>query len=100
MNEKNEAAFTCPKCHGTKSREVGFLIYLCEDCGTFFTAAKAKSNFEEITDSPEALAEFIKRLVKSCAWCLDGGNPPYCPVKGDECIFNDGVFEEWLKQLH
>ena len=53
-----------------------------------------------MNEKNEALAKFIKRLVKSCAWCLDGGNLPYCPVKRDECIFNDGVFEKWLKQPH
>lgn len=50
--------------------------------------------------STEEKAEFLKKIIKSCGWCLDGGNPPYCLFSGNKCLFNDGDFVEWLKQPH
>ena len=50
--------------------------------------------------STEEKAEFIKKIIKSCGWCLDGGNPPYCLLSGNKCLFNDGEFVEWLKEKH
>lgn len=50
--------------------------------------------------STEEKAKFLKKIIKSCGWCLDGGNPPYCLFSGNKCLFNDGDFVEWLKQPH
>ena len=50
--------------------------------------------------STEEKAEFLKKIIKSCGWCLDGGNPPYCLFSGNKCLFNDGDFVEWLKEIH
>ena len=50
--------------------------------------------------STEDKADFLKKIIKSCGWCLDGGNPPFCLLSGNKCLFNDGDFVEWLKQPH
>lgn len=50
--------------------------------------------------STEEKAEFLKKIIQSCGWCLDGGNPPYCLLSGNKCFFNGDDFVEWLKEIH
>lgn len=57
------------------------------------------TNFDEITWSPESLAEWILKISGNCAWCRDGGNPKFCPCDfGKLCLFEGDGCLEWLKQ--
>ena len=63
-------------------------------------AAKDKqTNFDRITESPEALAEFINDVAKRCYTCGDGytTQPAYCPFH--RCLRgSDFGITEWLNQ--
>ena len=68
-----------------------------DTCGLFESA----TNFDRITKTPEALAEFITGLIGigKCSWCIDGGNPDACPCDfGKQCLFEGDGCLEWLKQ--
>ncbi len=61
---------------------------------------KKVTNFDRITKTPEALAEFITGLIGigKCSWCIDGGNPDACPCFGKQCLFEGNGCLEWLKE--
>lgn len=61
---------------------------------------KEETNFDRITASPEALAEFSMRVFKNCAWCLDGGSPEECPFNAflDCPAESKENMVKWLKQ--
>lgn len=61
---------------------------------------KEETNFDRITASPEALAEFSMRVFKNCAWCLDGGSPDECPFNAflDCPAESKENMVKWLKQ--
>lgn len=58
----------CPNCHSPRVQNaVG--RRRCMDCGNVWLLARvAKTNFDAITSSPEALAEFIDKTT-SCGKC-------------------------------
>ena len=60
-----------------------------------------QTNFDRITASPEALAEFITGLIGigKCSWCIDGGNPDACPCDFEkQCLFEGEGCLEWLNE--
>lgn len=61
---------------------------------------KEETNFDRITASPEALAEFSMRVFKNCAWCLDGGSPEECPFNAflDCPAESKENMVKWLKE--
>ncbi len=74
------AGFECGKCHGTGEVK--------------------KTNFEEVTSSPERLADFLEEVSNACFDCASRG-----PYKSPDCPFADAKddpykcnFLEWLKQ--
>ncbi len=76
--------------------------YGWQGCGKFTQKpSEPMTNEEWFTSLPtEEKAEFLKKIIQSCGWCLDGGNPPYCLLSGNKCFFHDGDFVEWLKEKH
>lgn len=75
---------------------------LLSHCRNFVGEAprEIKTNFQRITASPEALAEFSMRVFKNCAWCLDGGSPEECPFNAflDCPAESKENMVKWLKQ--
>ena len=73
---------TCPTCDGTGEIE-----------------EKKLSNFANITESPEKLAEFINDVSKKCYTCGDGytKQPHYCPFH--KCLRgSEYAIKEWLNE--
>ena len=78
----------CPECLG-----VGRIQYGEEWCSACDgTGEVKKTNFEDITSSPERLAEFLENLKNFCTArdCKD------CPFVLDACI--DKGWLEWMEQ--
>ena len=89
-------------CGAQEFFEEGKLLLLSH-CRNFVgeKPREIKTNFQRITSSPEALAEFITGLIGigKCSWCIDGGNPDACPCDfGKQCLFEGDGCLEWLKQ--
>ena len=84
---------TCKGCELIKEcRETGAELQTCK-------RYKPKTNFDRITDSPEALAEFIENVTYKCYGCkvifADG-----CPhrKRGLAMFCDTEECAEWLKQ--
>ena len=52
--------------------------------------------------STEEKAEFLMRVFKNCAWCLDGGSPQECPFNEflDCPAESKENMMKWLKEKH
>ena len=61
-----------------------------EPVGAYEIAEKAKTNFEDVTASPERLAEFLRKLKPFCARSCNS-----CPFVLEAC--NDKDWLGWLK---
>lgn len=93
----------CKHCNGTGATNwyVNRAFVTCPYCGGTGEMEGNMTNEEWFnTLTTEEKAEFLKQIIKSCGWCLDGGNPPFCLLSGNKCFFNDGEFVEWLKGEH
>ena len=90
----------CSECDGVGYKKISATsCAICERCGGTGEVGEVKeTNFDRITKSPEALAEWILKISGNCAWCRDGGNPKFCPCDGKSCLFEDDGCVEWLKQ--
>ena len=58
---------------------------------------KSQTNFQRITATPEALAEFISDIVYDCADMVSDENGRYCFVCNTHWCSKQDVLE-WLKQ--
>lgn len=59
------------------------------------------TNYERITASPKALAEFIQTIAYECGLCLDGGVVKCCTLGKDNkiyCVNNTEKLIEWLNR--
>ena len=78
---------TCKGCELIKEcRETGAELQTCK-------RYKPKTNFDSITDSPEALAGFIKTVIDVCYAC-DSEEYPKCTV----CWCNPIALKGWLNK--
>lgn len=100
MSDRNDKLKTCPHCGGAKFR-INIItggLMTCPTCdGTGEIEEKRQSNFANITESPEKLAEFLTQHV----------NYPCCICKQDCPAFDCALdtkekhikaWMEWLEQ--
>ena len=94
----------CPVCKGSRMvfRKVENTVTLvpCLKCNG--TGQVKMTNFEDITSSPERLAEFLETVKNACFDCASRG-----PYKSPDCPFSNFVDDPygcnilaWLKEEH
>lgn len=89
----------------------------CVNCAKFKGCDLSSPNVNECADYKEILtneewfcglmteekAEFSMRVLKNCAWCLDGGSPQECPFNefSEHCPAESKEnMVKWLKEKH
>lgn len=101
---------TCEVCGGTGHVEFPMMSmngdeytgeweqHECDACNG--TGQAKKTNFEDVTSSPERLADFLETVKNACFDCASRG-----PYKSPDCPFADAKDDpykcnilEWLKQ--
>ncbi len=84
----------CVACKGRGHHDSGLFMEPCVICGGSgevdsdnppYEPVKARTNFMKITESPEALAEFMDKLSNACITCGEKGPEFY----NDDCPFGD-----------
>jgi len=92
----------CPVCDGKGKRKdvSGEKIITCGDCyGTGELTVDEKTHFDQITATPEKLAEFISKITCECWGCkrvYTASCPHYKNGLTDFCDKENAL--EWLKQ--
>ena len=91
----------CPRCNGKGEymREIGG-YRPCEYCnGTGELAEQNKTNFDQVTASPEALAKFINKAERIYERCCNDSDVRCDFCKCQWCgIAGRSELVEWLKQ--
>ena len=93
----------CSECDGVGYKKISATsCAICERCGGTGEVGEAKeTNFDRITKTPEALAEFINKAERIYERCCNDGD-----VRCDFCecqwcgIAGRSELVEWLKQPH
>jgi hypothetical protein len=72
----------------------------CEVCNG--TGQVVQTNFEDITSSPERLAEFLETVKVACFDCASRGpyKSPYCPFADAKDDPYECNILKWLKEVH
>ena len=91
----------CPLCKGEGKLEYpGFAGRYCQCPKCYGTGDVKKTNFEDVTSSPERLADFLEEVSNTCFDCASRR-----PYKSPDCPFADAKDDpykcnilEWLKQ--